>query len=76
MIVKCQRSLGTSNQYAQLLVYNRDRSFMMQCDLTAEWNAQFGPTPSPDDSRFFAQVLWVDKTETPVFVQRLPEQGW
>lgn len=76
MIVKCQRSLETTEFVPQLLFYNRARDWMLQCDLTEEWNKYFGPPTSPDDNRFFAEVRWPTRIEPPQFVRRLPEQGW
>ena len=76
MIVKCQRSIVTTEAAPQLLFYNRARDWMLQCDLTEEWNARFGHTISPDDNRFFAEVRWPVRAEPPQFVRRLPEQHW
>ena len=76
MIVKCQRSLETTEFVPQLLFYNRARDWMLQCDLTEEWNQLFGKTTSPDDNRFFAEVRWPTRIEPPQFVRRLPEQHW
>ena len=75
MIVKCQRSLETTEAAPQLLFYNRARDWMLQCDLTADWNKHFGPTTSPDDNRFFAKVRWLDRSRPPEFVHRLKEQN-
>lgn len=80
MIVKCQRSLVTTEPDAQLLVYNEDRSRMWRGPINAEWDARFGATTAPDDNRFFAEVRWLDvwlNMDPPsIFVRRLPEQGW
>ena len=74
MIVKCQRSLMTTLGAPQMMFYNRTRSWQWMGDLTSEWNKQFGPTMSPEDNRFFAEVIWPNKREMPEFVKRLPEQ--
>lgn len=76
MIVKCQRSVATNEPVPQLLFYNRARDWMLKCNLTKEWNEHFGPTLSPDDSRFFAEVRWPVRAQPPIFVRRLPEQHW
>ncbi len=77
MIVKCQRSLVTTESTVQLLVYNRTRSRIVQRPMTRLWNTRFGPTGSPEDNRFFAQVRWdAREGRAPIFVRKLPEQGW
>jgi hypothetical protein len=77
VIVKVQRSLETNELTGpQLLIYNRARDWMLQCPLTLEWNAWFGPTTSPHDNRFFARVTWLDRRRLPLFVRRVQEQGW
>jgi hypothetical protein len=76
VIVKCQRSLETTEAAPQLLFYNRARDWLLQCDLTDEWNQHFGATTAPDDNRFFAEVRWPNRRTPPEFVRRLPEQHW
>jgi hypothetical protein len=76
VIVKCQRSIETTEAAPQLLIYNRARDWMLQCDLTEDWNKHFGPTTSPDDNRFFAEVKRAQRSRAPQFVRRLREQSW
>ena len=76
MIVKCQRSVFTTMSGPQLMFYNKARDWFLQCDATEDWLKHFGPTTSPADSRFFAEVRWPVRAEPPIFVKRLPEQHW
>lgn len=81
MIVKCQRSITTSEDRPQMLFYNRARDWMWQGDLTAEWEEQFGSPPKTlgemmRSERFFAEVRWRERHQPPEFVRRLPEQNW
>lgn len=76
MIVKCQRSVNGSGPEAHILFYNEDRTWLWEGPLTEEWRRHFGPTMSPDDSRFFALVRWTNKAQPPIFERRLPEQHW
>lgn len=78
MIVKCQRSLVTTELSGgpQLLLYDRTYEWIMQCSMPPDWDARFGPTTSLEDNRFFAEVRWTDRYKAPVFLRRLPEQFW
>ena len=71
MIVKCQRSLETTENSPQMLFYNRARDWECQYPSTPEWDKRFqdwGP-------RFFAEVRWADAAP-PEFVRLKPEQHW
>ena len=81
MIVKCQRSVTTSEAVPQMLFYNRARDWEWQGNLTPEWQEQFGPSPGTlgemmRSERFFAEVRWRHRHLPPEFVKRLPEQHW
>jgi len=81
MIVKCQRSLSTTEECALMMFYNKDRTHLAQFDLTADWDRIFGPPPRTlgeqmRTERFFAEVNWPDPQRPPTFVKRLPEQHW
>ncbi len=76
MIIKCQRSLETNEPVPQLLLYNRHKTRIVQCDMPPDWDRRFGPSHSPEDNRFFALVQWWDRKRMPTFVRRVPEQGW
>lgn len=75
MIVKCQRSLETTSDGPRMLFYNRARDWECFYPLTPEWNQHFGPTTSPEDNKFFAEVRW-NNAAPPTFVRKLPEQHW
>jgi hypothetical protein len=81
VIVKCQRSITTTEDVPQMLFYNRARDWVWQGDLTAEWDGQFGPSPKTigeqmKSERFFAEVRWRDRHQPPEFVRRVGEQNW
>jgi hypothetical protein len=75
MIVKCQRSLATTEDTPRMLFYDRTRAHLGEFALTEEWNAHFGATTAPQDNRFFADVEWRDH-RPPRFIRRVREQGW
>jgi hypothetical protein len=76
MIVKCQRSLSTTLQYAQMLFYNRARDWMWQGDLTDDWNERFGKENTLGNAKFFAEVRWQNqKFGPPEFIRRVPDQS-
>ncbi len=77
MIVKCQRSLETTEECAQMLFYNRRRDWECQYPLTPEWDQYFGPTGSqlPEDNKFFAEVRWNDAAP-PAFVRKVSWRDW
>ncbi len=77
MIVKCQRSLETTEPSGpQILFYNEARDWYLQCPITDEWAKLFGKTLSQEDNRFFAEVKWPSRHLPPTFVRKLPEQHW
>jgi hypothetical protein len=78
MIVKCQRSLFTSDQRpgSKVLFYTEDRRRLWEGDISLEWAQHFGPSRSASDNRFFAEVEWPDSREPPTFIKRLPDQDW
>jgi len=61
---------------AQLLIYNIRRSRLIQCNIPTKWNERFGPTNSPADNRFFAEVRWNGGSRLPTFIRKVCEQGW
>jgi len=76
MIVKCQRSLSTTEDYRQMLFYNCTREWQGKFDLTPEWDRLFGPTETFDSNKFYAEVRWRDRTQPPLFVRKVEEQSW
>lgn len=73
MLVKVQRSIETSEECPQMLVYNYRRSKMGQFDLTQEWLDRFGSLDSREYWKFFCEVDWGDQRQMPRFVKRV---GW
>jgi hypothetical protein len=74
MIVKCQRSLFSSDERGpKILFYTEDRRWLWEGDMTAEWSQHWA---SVSDNRFFAEVEWRDRREPPTFIKRLPNQDW
>ena len=73
MLVKVQRSIETTEEGPQMLVYNYRRSKMGQFDLTQEWLDRFGPLDSREYWKFFCEVEWSDQRQMPTFVKRV---GW
>lgn len=74
MVIKCQRSLFTTQEFPRLLLYNRSRTRIIECDITPDWNERFGPSADrPDDNKFFAIVLWNKRNKMPQFVRKMPD---
>jgi len=73
MIVKCQRSLFTSEGPPRILFYSEDRRCIWEGDMTVEWRQHWA---SVSDNRFFAEVEWPDTREPPILIKRLPDQDW
>lgn len=75
LIVKCQRSVTTTGDVAQMLFYDEDKDRYAQFDLTEEWSKRFD-TRSVESDRFFAEVEWLDTSAPPTFIKKVAEQHW
>lgn len=69
MIVKVQLSLATSARVRQALIYNRDRSVLVECAATAAISDRMGE----DVRAFFDATV---SGQTVVLGNKLTEQGW
>lgn len=69
MIVKIQRSLFSSAGGGAMLIYNQDRSVMMQRPLTAQVSALLGGAPK---GYFHVKI----KGGSLKILSRAPDQSW
>lgn len=76
MIVKCQRSITTTEEQPQMLFYTRDRSTLKQFDLTDAWDKVFQPVGFMEGHKFFAYVDWPDKSVPPILIEKIGDQNW